>query len=117
MKELFKHIKSDKIIKWGVILASTLVILETAYILIAYTSLPPFLPIYNQMPWGESRLGSKIEIFLPVLITVAYIVINLFLITRLYTRMPLASRILSITTLLISVLSCIFITRTLFLIL
>lgn len=116
MNELFKHIKSDKIVKWGVILASSLLILQTLYILIAYTSLPPFMPLFNQMPWGEGRLGSKIEIFLPIVITIVYTSVNIFLILKLYTRMPLASRILSITTLLITVLSCIFVTRTLLLI-
>lgn len=117
MKELFKHIKADKIIKWGIILSSSLLIIETAYILITYSLLPPYLPIYNQMPWGEGRLGSKIEIFLPLLITVVFVCVNIFLIARLYTRMPLASRILCITNLLITVLSCIFVTRTLLLIL
>lgn len=116
MKELIKHIKTDKIVKWGVILSSALLILQTLYILIVYTSLPPYLPIFNQMSWGESRLGSKIEIFLPILITVSFIIVNIVLITKLYTRMPLASRILSITTLLITILSCIFVTRTLLLI-
>lgn len=116
MNDLFKHIKSDKIIKWGMIAATTLLIFQTAYILITYTSLPPYLPLFNQLPWGESRLGAKIEIFLPVVITIAFFGINLFLITHLYTRMPLASRIISVTTFLITVLSCIFITRTLLLI-
>lgn len=116
MKELIKHIKTDKIVKWGVILSLSLLILQTIYILVVYSFLPPYLPIFNQMSWGESRLGSKIEIFLPILITVAFVIINMFLITRLYTRMPLASRILSITTLLITILSCIFVTRTLLLI-
>ena len=116
MNELFKHIKADKIIKWGMVAAASLLILETAYILIVYTFLPPFLPLFNQMPWGESRLGDKIEIFLPVIITVAFFGVNILLLARLYTRMPLASRILSITTLLITVLSCIFVTRTLLLI-
>ena len=116
MKELIKHIKSDKIIKWGIIVASAILIIETVYVLITYTSLPPFLPLFNQMPWGESRLGAKIEIFLPILITVAFFIVNIILIARLYTSMPLASRIISITTLLITVLSCIFVTRTLLLI-
>jgi hypothetical protein len=116
MNELFKHIKADKIIKWGMTLATGILILEIAYILIVYRALPPFLPLFNQMPWGEERLGDKIEIFLPVVITVAFAGVNVLLIARLYTRMPLASRILSITTLLITVLSCIFVTRTLLLI-
>jgi hypothetical protein len=116
MNELFKYIKADKIIKWGMILASLILILETAYILIVYTSLPPFLPLFNQMPWGENRLGEKIEIFLPIVITVAFFGVNVLLLARLYTRMPLASRVLSITTLLITILSCIFVVRTLLLI-
>ena len=117
MKELFKHIKSDKIVKWGIIVASSLLIVETLYVLIVYVSLPPYLPLFNQMPWGEERLGSKIEIFLPIIITVLYAAVNTFLIAQLYTRMPLASCILSITTLLVTILSCIFVTRTLLLIL
>lgn len=117
MKELIKHIKSDKIIKWGIILAAGFLIIETLYVLITYPSLPPYLPLFNQMPWGESRLGTKIEIFLPILITVAFFAVNIILIARLYAGMPLASRIISITTLLITVLSCIFVIRTLLLIL
>lgn len=116
MKELFKHIKSDKIVKWGIILASSILIVQTIYVLIAYISLPPYLPLFNQMPWGEGRLGTKLEIFLPIVITVLYASVNILLIARLYTRMPLASRILGITTLLLSILSCIFVTRTLLLI-
>ena len=117
MKELFKYFKADKIVKWSTLIALTLVFLEIVYILFSYFSLPPFLPIFNQLPWGEERLGARLEIFFPVVITISFFIFNFFLLNQLYEKMPLASRMLSITTLLITILSFIFTLQTLHLIL
>jgi hypothetical protein len=117
MKEIFKHVKEDKIIRWGLSLVVLLLIIELLCIFLFYFSLPPVIPLFNQMPWGESRLGAKPAIFLPVAIPLAFLMLNFSLITRLYEKIPLISRMLSITTLLITVLSCIFVVRTLYLIL
>lgn len=117
MKDLFRYIKSDKIVKWCIILGGILLLSEATYILFFYFSLPPFLPIFNQLPWGEERLGRKIEIFLPSIITISFFVFNLFLLNQLYEKMPLVSRILGITTLLIVIISFIFTLQTLHLIL
>ena len=116
MKESFKLLRADKIIKWGIWSTFGLLIFQTVYVLIFYFSLPPFMPIYNQMPWGENRLGGKIELFLPIVLTFSFLMLNFFLLGRLYEKMPLISRMLSITILLISLLSCIFVIRTLHLI-
>lgn len=117
MKGLTKHIKGDKIIRWGISSSAIILLAETTYILVFFFSLPPFLPLYNQMPWGENRLGSRLEIFLPVIITTAFFLLNFFLLTGLYEKLPLLSRMLSVTTLLITLLSAIFVVRTLLLIL
>jgi hypothetical protein len=117
MKELFKHIRADKIVRWGMLIGALLILLDTIYILFSYLSLPPYIPLYNQMPWGENRLGARIEIFLPIVITAAFYILNLFMIIRMYEKTPLASRIISITTLLLTILSFIFVVRTLLLIL
>lgn len=116
MKASFKILKADKIIKWGTWASIGLLVFEVLYIAIFYFSLPPFIPIFNQMPWGENRLGIKIEIFIPVVMTASFLILNFFLLGRLYEKMPLISRILSVTTLLITILSCIFVIRTLHLI-
>ena len=82
-----------------------------------FLSLPPVVPLFNQLPWGEDRLGVKFEIMLPLIITGLFFIFNYFLLARLYRTMPLVSRIIGITTLLASLLSFIFIMRTLQLIL
>jgi hypothetical protein len=113
MKKFFNLLSSDRIVKWSITFAIFLLVAESIYIGILFFSLPPFLPLFNQMPWGEERLGSRLEIFLPILITMLFFVINIFLLMRLYEKMPLISRMLSITSLLITALSFIFIVRTL----
>ena len=116
MKEIFKQIKADKINRWGLSTVVAILIIELAFIALFYFSLPPVIPLFNQMPWGESRLGTKPAIFLPTMITFAFLILNFSLITRLYEKIPLVSRMLSVTTLLIALLSLIFIVRTILLI-
>jgi len=117
MKEFFKYAKSDKIIKWSMITSFILILTQLIYIAFFYFRLPPFLPLFNQLPWGEERLGAKIEIFLPTVIVLSFLLFNFFLLNQLYEKMPLVSRILGITSLLISALSLIFVSQTLYLIL
>lgn len=111
MKNLIKKIKIDKIIKLGTYLSLALIFLHTVIIGVFYLSLPPYIPLYNQMPWGNDQIASKIEILIPISINIAFFIFNLFLALKIYEKMPLLSRILSITTLLLCVLSIIFIIR------
>jgi hypothetical protein len=117
MKKFINLLKTDKIIKWGTLTACALLVFTTAYVLFFYFSLPPLIPLFNQMPWGSARLGTKIEVFLPIAIAIIFFTCNLFFITRLYERMPLLSRMLSVTTFLITLLTFIFMIRSLQLIL
>lgn len=117
MKDIIKHIRTDKIIKWALYAAFFLLVLELITLAFSYHALPPYLPLFNQLTWGEERLGAKIEIFLPVLISLSFFVLNFVILARLYEKMPLLSRILAITTLLLIVLSAIFIIRTVYLVL
>ncbi len=112
MKGLFKKINADKIIRLATFFSFGFQIFHLVYLVITYPYLPPFLPLFNQMPWGEERLGTKIEIFLPFLITISFFSLNLFLTLRIHEKMPLLARILSIIGLLIAILSFIFIIRT-----
>ena len=111
MKGLFKKINADKIIRLGTYISVVFLILHLLCIIIVFPFLPPFLPLFNQMPWGGERLGIKIEIFLPFIIGLSFFFLNLILAIRLYEKMPLVSRILSITSLLINILFIIFIVR------
>lgn len=112
MKGIFKKINADKIIRLGTYISFMVLLLHLSSIIIFYNFLPPFIPLFNQMPWGLERLGIKFEIFLPFIITISFTCLNLFLAIRMHWKMPLLSRILSITGLIICILSFIFIVRT-----
>ncbi|OGH42461.1 MAG: hypothetical protein A3H79_04355 [Candidatus Levybacteria bacterium RIFCSPLOWO2_02_FULL_36_8b] len=112
MNALFKNIKSDKILLWSTVLSLFLILFNLAYTLFSYSSLPPLVAIYNQMPWGEGRLGLKIEIFIPVIIAFLIFISNLIFSGIFYNKMPLISRILCTTNLLTSFLSLLIVART-----
>ncbi len=112
MKGLFKKINADKIIRLATYVSMAFLIFHLLYAIILFSYLPPLLPLFSQMPWGEERLGIKIEIFLPFIIGLSFFFLNLLLALRLYEKMPLVSRILSITSMLINILAVIFVIRT-----
>ncbi len=116
MKEFIKKLNADKIIKLAAHFSFGFTLLHLSIIVVSYSHLPLFLPLFNQMPWGGERLGIKIAIFIPFLITNIFIFLNLFLALRIYEKMPLLSRILNITNVLISFLAFVFIVRTILLI-
>lgn len=117
MNGIFNLVKSDKIIRWGMTFAFVLLVLHALSLAIFYLTLPPVVPLFNQLPWGNDRLGIKFEIMLPLMITTLFFIFNYFILAKLYKTMPLVSRIIGITTLLAALLSFIFILRTLQLIL
>lgn len=112
MKEFFKTISSDKILRFGMLFSLCLILLSLLYSGLMYNSLPPVLPLYNQMPWGEDRLGVKLELFILPGLALAVLLLNSLLAYILYDRMPLVSRALAITCFLVSLIISIFIFRT-----
>ena len=116
MKESFKKLKKDKLILRLYIISFLLLIFTVVYVLIFYTKLPPLLPIFNQYPWGKDRLAQTFGIFITILIVLFYSITNIFLSAYCYQKYPLIGRIFAITTLLISLLTFLFVTRTITLI-
>jgi hypothetical protein len=112
MKGYLKTIASDKILRFGTLLSLLLIILSLLYSGIMYNSLPPVLPLYNQMPWGEDRLGMKLELFILPGFAFVILLTNTLLAYAIYERMPLVSRALAITCFLVSLIISIFIFRT-----
>ena len=112
MKELFSIIKNDKILSKFYIGSFIMMLLTLIYILFFYRNLPPVLPIFNQLPWGDQRLGNTLDIFIPDIIVFTIFTINLLLSGFFYSKTPLVSRMLSVTSFLISLLTFLFIFRT-----
>lgn len=109
MNGLIKQLIADKIMWWGTVVSTALFVFSLLYLLLFYHRLPTLVPVYNQLPWGPARLGQKFELFVPLLLSLAIFVGNLFFSRFLYERMPLVSRMINVTTILINLLTLIFI--------
>lgn len=112
MKEIFKDIAADKTIVFAFFINGLFIIMSFIFILFSYRNLPPFLPIFNQLPWGEQRLGPTFTIFIPVLIALLILIINIFTAAFIYKKTPLVARMLVAVSLLTSILTCLFIIKT-----
>ena len=94
MKEKFKLLISDQFIRISLMLSLLFIIPLIVIIIVFYNALPPFIPFFNSMPWGEQRLsGSEITIFLPLLL-VSILLINILIATSVYKKFVLISRII-----------------------
>ncbi len=112
MKEFFKDIRSDKL-TFRVFTATLIVILlPLPYILFFYRNLPPYLPVFNQLPWGEPRLAPPIGVLIPSLISLCILIANVFLSPVLYKKTPLVSRMLAVISFIIAILTLLFVFRT-----
>jgi hypothetical protein len=112
MNGLFKDIKNDKLTFRGFTATFIFILVPIPFIIFLYRNLPPFLPIFNQLPWGPERLSSTWGIFIPLIISFIIFIFNLILSSFLYKKSPLVSRMLSIVSFLIALLTLLFIFRT-----
>src|SRR3989344_5577265 len=116
MRKFFKYLKEDRLLLRLFILTVILIIVAIIYILINYNKLPPLLPVFNQLPWGEERLSTTAGIFIPEAIVATIFIFNIFFSAAIYPFSPLISRMLSITSFLTALLSFLFVVRTITLI-
>lgn len=113
MKNTFNQLFADRLISQATTIAFIFLFLSVIAIIIAWQSLPPLVPLYNQADWGDPRLANKIFLFLPALIVLAGVIINSVLARFFLSSMPLISRFLAITITFSSILVFIFDIRTL----
>ncbi len=111
MKKIINTLLLDKIIRLDLIVSTILLFGTLLFVIISYRKLPPYLPLFNQMPWGDERLGQRIEVFIPLLLAAAICMGNTILSYYLYQKMPLVSRMLSIASFIISLFTAIFLLR------
>ncbi len=116
MKEFFKDLRDDKTIASAFLMNVFFIAATIVYILFFYGKFPPIIPIFNQLPWGEQRLGNTFTIFIPVLVALLIFVINIFISSYFYKKIPLISRILAAISLLAGILTFLFVIKTITLI-
>lgn len=117
MKNLISRLRSDKILLRGFLLSLVIEFVTIIFILLQYSKLPPFLPIFNQLPWGDQRFMETPGIFIPVVVFLIIFALNIIIATVTYSKNPLVARVVAATTLLVSVMQFIFVVRTILVIL
>lgn len=109
MNGFFKFVSEDKTLLYSFSFGLCLLTAVFVWLLYLYRFLPPVVPLFNQLPWGDIRVAGKQFIFMPVALAFFVAIANLLLSFYIYKTIPLLSRILSITFLTSSILVFIFI--------
>jgi hypothetical protein len=117
MKDFINNIKADKLTFRGFIISFLVGIFTLLVVIVVFKSLPPFIPIFNQLPWGEQRLTETVGIFIPLVVFAFIFVFNLSFTSLVYSKNPLIARIVAAVTLIIAIMNFVFIAKTIFTIL
>lgn len=117
MNAFIKFLSSDRTIWLSIISSLLLTVISLFLVLLFYHNLPPLVPLFNQLPWGTDRLIDKFGLIIPCLIGLGIIIGNAVVTKYVYEKMPITARMLNITTLLITLLTLVFVFRTIQLIL
>lgn len=100
------------ILRWNLLFIG----LQVSLLAWKFTSLPPQVPLYYSLPWGESQLTSASSLFLlPTFSIVSLFIDNLFAVSF-FKNQPLLSRLLTIIALIVSFLFTITLFQIVFLI-
>lgn len=94
MREEFRVLLSDRVNRYGLFLSLGLSIAGLVFFLIKVWSLPPFVPLFYNRPWGFPQLATPIHLLLLLLGSLAVLSINLVLALKLHRSIVLLSRIL-----------------------
>lgn len=112
MSGLINRLIADRIIFISFLFSFTAIAIAVIVVVLFYRQLPPIVPLFNQLAWGDARLGTKAQISIPIVIAGIVFCTNPFIIFSIYKDMPLVSRILSFATFIVATLVLIFIIRT-----
>lgn len=98
MKDKFSVIIYDQFTRMSLLLSIVFLFPLIGFMLFSFSSLPPLIPFFNSMPWGEDRLAnSGIVIFLPIIVFAVFMA-NLLQAVFSYSKFVLVARILMINT-------------------
>jgi hypothetical protein len=111
MKNFINNIVSDKLALRGFFISFLLMLFTVLYILLSYYRLPPFVPIFNQLPWGNDRLTSTLGIFIPSVIFAFVFLFNIVFTSIVYNKSPLIARMVAAVTLILAFMNFLFVIR------
>lgn len=94
-KKLLLFFKSsDKFLLVPLLVSLLITCLMVLLIIIFYNQLPPKLPLFYSLPWGETQLVAKQQFFLLPIILLLIILINTFIVSQLHHLQIVLKRLL-----------------------
>ena len=114
MKKFFNSLQKDTVLVWSFWVSIITLFLMVLVTIISYANLPPFIPLYNHMPWGYARLGKTYELFFPTAVVLGICIINTIVGIKLIEKSPLLARFLFLTMAGLALFTCIFVGRLIF---
>jgi len=78
------------------------IICQLVVIFFKFNSLPPKVPLYYSLPWGESQLGNASSLFLLPIFSIVILLLNNLLSNFFLKSIPLLSRLLVIVSVIFS---------------
>lgn len=112
MNAFYKNLNEDKALKGGIYLNLFLVFVSFFYIFINLKNLPPVIPLFNQLPWGDQRIIETVWILMLPTLSFIILVGNSVFSEIYYKKNPLIARLFIACSFMISILVFLFIIRT-----
>lgn len=112
MNARIKKLFADTIVLASFIAVIIILIAYIIFLLLTFQKLPPVVPLFNQVPWGEGRLATKMQLFLPFGIASAIVIINTGIVLFFSSDTPLVTRLVSLTNVLVAIFALLLVIRT-----
>lgn len=117
MRDFIDNIRKDRIIFYEITASFLILTITIVIVLLKFLSLPPYIPVFNQLPWGNDRLTNATGIFIPSLLFIFIYIFNILFALLAYKKNnPLLGRIIASITLLLSMMNFIFTLKIIFLV-
>lgn len=104
MKRAILNLFNDKLVKICLVASFFIILLITIITIVSKPFLPPYVPLFNSLPWGVDRLARPDFIYLIPLSLGLFFFLNTFICATFYGKNALMSRILSFNSLVLSLL-------------
>lgn len=116
MKNNIRKALSDKGIGYALIFSFVLLLIQVVLVSFEYFKLPPLVPLFNSLSWGNDRLTFRVFVFFVPLLLLSTGILNIGIAAASYRKHILLSRMLSYNLLLCAILSTIALAQILFLV-
>lgn len=97
-------LNQDKLILFFLGISLLSIILNIIFFIINYVNLPPRVPLFYSLPWGDNWLVALPQFLILASIALLFLVLNFFMIWYLHSSQLIIKRLIAVSTAFISLL-------------